>query len=78
MGYPNRCISRWGLEGRVPFLDPEFIKAYWSIPAELRHPKYKGIEKWWLRKAFDGLNLLPDEVLWRKKEAFSDGVSNKE
>ena len=36
------------------------------------------MEKWWLRKAFDGLGLLPDEVLWRKKEAFSDGVSSKE
>lgn len=74
----DRCISKWGLEGRVALLDPEFIEAYWSIPAEWRHPNYKGIEKWWLRKAFDKLNLLPDEVLWRKKEAFSDGVSDKE
>lgn len=74
----DRCISHWGLEGRVPLLDPEVIEAYWSIPAEWRMPTYKGIEKWWLRKAFDGMNLLPDEVLWRKKEAFSDGVSSKE
>ena len=74
----DRCISRWGLEGRIPGLDPEFIEAYWSIPSEWRHPKYKGIEKWWLRKAFDGFNIIPDEVLWRKKEAFSDGVSGKE
>ena len=74
----DRCISYWGLEGRVPLLDPEVIEAYWKIPAEWRHPKYKGIEKWWLRKAFDGTGLLPDEVLWRKKEAFSDGVSSKE
>jgi asparagine synthase (glutamine-hydrolysing) len=36
------------------------------------------MEKWWLRKAFDGLGLLPDEVLWRKKEAFSDGISTEE
>ena len=43
-----------------------------------RHPNHKGIEKYWLRKAFDGMNLLPEEVLWRKKEAFSDGVSSKE
>ena len=71
----DRCLSHWGLEGRVPLLDPEVIKAYWSIPARWRTPNYKGIEKWWLRKAFDGLGLLPDEVLWRKKEAFSDGVS---
>ena len=58
------------IEGRVPLLDPEVIEAYWSIPAEWRMPKFKGIEKWWLRKAFDGMDLLPDEVLWRKKEAF--------
>jgi asparagine synthase (glutamine-hydrolysing) len=59
-------------------LDPEFIKAYWTIPSEDRIPQSKGIEKWWLRKAFDGTNLLPSEVLWRKKEAFSDGISSKE
>lgn len=74
----DRCISYNGLEGRVPLLDPEVIEAYWSIPAEWRMPKYKGIEKWWLRKAFDGLNIIPDQVLWRKKEAFSDGVSSRE
>jgi len=74
----DRCISGWGLEGRVPLLDPEFIKAYWTIPSEDRMPQSKGIEKWWLRKAFDGTNILPPEVLWRKKEAFSDGISSKE
>lgn len=74
----DRCISGWGLEGRVPLLDPEFIKAYWEIPADYRVPQYKGIEKWWLRKAFDGTGILPDAVLWRKKEAFSDGISSKE
>lgn len=74
----DRCISYWSLEGRVPLLDPQVIEAYWELPSEWRHPEYKGIEKWWLRKAFDGMDLLPDEVLWRKKEAFSDGVSSKE
>jgi asparagine synthase (glutamine-hydrolysing) len=74
----DRCISRWGLEARVPLLDPEFIKAYWEIPGIDRMPKTKGIEKWWLRKAFEDTNILPSEVLWRKKEAFSDGVSSKE
>ncbi len=73
----DRCISRWGLEGRIALLDPEFIEAYWMIPSEWRHPNYKGIEKWWLRKAFEGTDILPDQVLWRKKEAFSDGVSSK-
>ena len=74
----DRCISRWGLEGRVPLLDPSFINSYWEIPGEWRDPKYKGIEKWWLRKAFENDNILPSDVLWRKKEAFSDGVSSKE
>jgi asparagine synthase (glutamine-hydrolysing) len=74
----DRCIARWGLEGRVPLLDPEFIQAYWSIPADMRMPTYKKMEKWWLREAFSGSGLLPDEVLWRKKEAFSDGVSGEQ
>jgi asparagine synthase (glutamine-hydrolysing) len=73
----DRCISYCGLEGRVPYLDLEFIEAYWEIPPEWRHPKYKGIEKWWLRKAFDNQGYLPDEVLWRKKDAFSDAISSK-
>jgi asparagine synthase (glutamine-hydrolysing) len=77
----DRCISRWGLEGRVPLLDPEFIRTYWEIPGGMRLPRTKGIEKWWLRKAFhnvdhNGSKLLPERVLWRKKEAFSDGVSD--
>ena len=73
----DRCIARWGLEGRVPLLDPEFIRAYWSIPAEKRMPTYKNSEKWWLREAFANTGILPDAVLWRKKEAFSDGVSGE-
>jgi len=73
----DRCISRWGLEGRIALLDPEFIKAYWSIPSEYRHPKFMDMEKWWLRQAFSNTDILPFDVLWRKKEAFSDGVSGK-
>lgn len=70
----DRCISNFGLEGRIPLLDPEFISAYWQIPPQFRHPKYKGIEKWFLRKAFE--DILPEEIIYRKKEAFSDGVSS--
>jgi len=66
-----------GLEVRVPFLDKEFLIEYMRIPPELKRPK-DGMEKWFIRKAFDGLGLLPDEILWRKKEAFSDGVSSTE
>ena len=73
----ERWISYWGLEGRDPLLGPDVIEAYWKLPAEWRHPKYKGVEKWWLRKAFDGLDLLPKEVLWRMKEGMSDGVSSQ-
>ena len=50
----DRCVSRWGLEARVPLLDPEFIAAYWEIPAAERMPVARGIEKWWLRAAFQG------------------------
>ncbi len=74
----DRCIARWGLEARVPYLDPMFINAYWTIPSDWRMPGYKGIEKWWLREAFNGSGVIPDEVLWRKKEAQSDGASSKE
>jgi asparagine synthase (glutamine-hydrolysing) len=66
------------LEARVPLLDPEFIEAYWKIPSELRRPQSRGIEKYWLRAAFEDMDLLPEEVRMRKKEAFSDGVSSKE
>ena len=75
----DRCISRWGMEARVAFLDPEFINTYWDIKPELRDPKNNNnIEKYLLRKAFENDYLLPKEVLWRKKEAFSDGVSGTE
>jgi asparagine synthase (glutamine-hydrolysing) len=71
----DRCIARWGLEGRVPFSDSEFINSYWEIPGKMRIPTYKGIEKFWLREAFNGPDVIPNEVLFRTKEAQSDGVS---
>ena len=74
----DRNVSCFGLEARVPLLDPEFIETYWKIPEEWRLPQYKGIEKYWLRAAFEGMDILPEEVRMRKKEAFSDGVSSKE
>ena len=73
----DRCIARWGLEARVPLLDPEFITAYWMIPAEQRMPKTKGIEKWWLREAFKDTGLLPERVRLRMKDAFSDSISGQ-
>lgn len=71
----DRSISSHGLEARTPFLDRSFVQTYLSIPLDLRnHKKYK-CEKYLLRKAFEADNLLPKEVLYRTKEAFSDGVS---
>ena len=55
----DRCMARWGLEGRVPLLDPEFFESDWVIPGEERHPRERGLEKWWLREAFAGTGLLP-------------------
>jgi asparagine synthase (glutamine-hydrolysing) len=74
----DRCVSRWGLEARIPLLDPEFINTYWGIDPILRMPITHKMEKYLFRKAFDATNILPETVLWRKKEAFSDGVSSKE
>jgi asparagine synthase (glutamine-hydrolysing) len=75
----DRCISSHGLEPRTPFLDKHVVATARAVPTELRRP-VRGFrpEKWLLRKAFEGQHLLPDEVLWRKKEAFSDGVSGLE
>ena len=79
----DKSISSNGLEPRTPFLDRGFVQTYLSIPANLRyHAGNKQCEKYLIRKAFDrdfenGKSILPKEVLWRTKEAFSDGVSSK-
>jgi asparagine synthase (glutamine-hydrolysing) len=72
----DRSISSHGLEARTPFLDKQFVAVARSVATNLRRPiEGKHAEKAILRKAFAGTNLLPDAVLYRKKEAFSDGVS---
>lgn len=76
----DRSISSHGLEARTPFLDRNFVQQYLSIPYKFRyHPKNKNCEKYLLRKSIElyGKKLLPHCVLWRTKEAFSDGVSNE-
>ena len=74
----DRTISCHGLEARTPFLDRGFVETYLSIPPNLRnHNKTKTCEKYLIREAFNEMNILPKEVLWRRKEAFSDGVSKK-
>lgn len=70
----NKSLMAWGVEGRVPFLDTEFIDIAMEInPADKMINKEEGkMEKFVLRKAFE--DLLPPEILWRQKEQFSDGV----
>jgi asparagine synthase (glutamine-hydrolysing) len=75
----DRSISTHGLEPRTPFLDKQFVAIARSIAACWRRPvKGRQVEKWILRRAFDDGITLPHKVLWRRKEAFSDGVSSQE
>lgn len=71
----DKSISGAGLEARVPFADKEFLGYVMSIPPRFKRFGDDKIEKYLLRKAFQGEGLIPDDVLWRRKEAFSDGVS---
>jgi asparagine synthase (glutamine-hydrolysing) len=73
----DKAVAAHGLEVRVPFLDTEFLYEYMRVPVEWKQPR-NGMEKWFIRQAFEGTGLLPHEILWRKKEAFSDGVSSTE
>jgi asparagine synthase (glutamine-hydrolysing) len=82
----DKSISSHGLEPRTPFLDRAWTQFYLSIPMNYRnHNEYGDCEKFLLRHAFsesnyknsEGNPLLPNEILWRRKEAFSDGVSKQ-
>ena len=68
----NKSTAAWGLEARVPFLDKEFLDMAMSINPEEKMITNKRMEKYILRDAFEG--YVPDEILWRQKEQFSDGV----
>ena len=73
----DKSISSNGLEPRTPFLDKTFVNYVLSIDPTIRNHKNSGqCEKFLLRNAFSKNQILPDEILWRKKEAFSDGVSS--
>lgn len=72
----DRSISSHGLEVRVPFLDKDFVNFYMHIPPEYRCPDKKKGEKWLLRESFENEKLLPDEILWRRKDGLSDGCSS--
>ena len=68
----NKALAAWGVEGRVPFLDKEFLDVAMALNPEDKMCGDGKIEKWILRKAFEG--YLPESVAWRQKEQFSDGV----
>jgi asparagine synthase (glutamine-hydrolysing) len=82
----DKSISSHGLEPRTPFLDRTFANFILSLPPSFRnHLNTNNCEKFILRYSFssehfinnNGEQILPNEILWRKKEAFSDGVSSK-
>jgi asparagine synthase (glutamine-hydrolysing) len=68
----NKSLAAWGIEGRVPFLDKEFLDVAMRLNPESKMAPGKVIEKKILREAFT--DLLPESVVWRQKEQFSDGV----
>jgi len=68
----NKATAAWGVETRVPFLDKEFLDFAMGFDPEEKMCLGDKIEKYVLRKAFEG--YVPDEILWRQKEQFSDGV----
>ena len=68
----NKSLMAWGVEGRVPFLDKKFLDVAMRVNPQDKMCPGKTIEKKILREAFQG--MLPDEILWRQKEQFSDGV----
>ncbi len=68
----NKSTAAWGLEARVPFLDKEFLDIAMSFDPKEKMCSGDKIEKYILRKAFE--DYLPEEIVWRQKEQFSDGV----
>ncbi len=68
----NKSLASWGIEGRVPFLDREFLDVAMSFDAEHKMVQDGKMEKHVLRSAFQ--DVLPEEIVWRQKEQFSDGV----
>ena len=68
----NKSLAAWGIEGRVPFLDKEFMDVAMRINPKDKMITSQRMEKWVVRKAFE--DYLPESVAWRQKEQFSDGV----
>ena len=74
----ERSMAAHGLESRSPFLDRQFVSVARGLPTDALRPTSRMMEKSILRTAFADTGLLPDAVLWRRKEAFSDGISRAE
>jgi len=74
----ERSMAAHGLESRSPFLDRQFVSVARGLPTDYLRPSESKIEKLILRTAFMGTNVLPETVLMRRKEAFSDGISRAE
>ncbi len=68
----NKSLSAWGVEGRVPFLDKEFLDVAMRLNPADKMAGPERMEKWILRSAFE--DMIPTEIAWRQKEQFSDGV----
>jgi asparagine synthase (glutamine-hydrolysing) len=68
----NKSLAAWGVEGRVPFLDKEFMDVAMRLNPKDKMAGNGKMEKWVLRKAFE--DILPESIVWRQKEQFSDGV----
>ncbi|SEL16140.1 asparagine synthase B [Parapedobacter koreensis] len=68
----NKSLAAWGVEGRVPFLDKEFMDVAMRLNPEDKMIREGRMEKWVVRKAFE--DYLPESIAWRQKEQFSDGV----
>jgi asparagine synthase (glutamine-hydrolysing) len=68
----NKSLAAWGVEGRVPFLDKEFLDVAMRLNPKEKMAGNGRMEKWILRKAFE--DYLPESIAWRQKEQFSDGV----
>lgn len=68
----NKSLAAWGVEGRVPFLDREFLEVAMNLNPSEKMITPEKMEKWVIRHLF--ADLLPDEIAWRQKEQFSDGV----
>lgn len=74
----ERSMAAHGLESRSPFLDRQFVSVARALPTDALRPTKTMMEKTILRTAFAESGLLPEKVLWRRKEAFSDGISRAE